>query len=202
MKEIVLNTETMTSLQIAEVTGKRHDAILRDIRNLLGQGVDAHNFVESIYKDANQRDRPCYELTKKGSLILASGYNAKLREKIINRWEELEQRGRPKPMTQTEILLQSVQALVEQERKMNQLEAKVEEIDTRTRTRPDYFTVVGYATLNGISVNLSTASRYGAKAARKCKELGVPTDTIPDPRFGQVKMYPKQVLDEIFNEAI
>ena len=31
-----------------------------------------------------------YQLTKKGCLILASGYDALLREKIINRWEELE----------------------------------------------------------------------------------------------------------------
>lgn len=80
----------ITSLEIAEATGKRHDSILRDIRNLLNQGVAAHNFVEGTYKDANQQDRPCYKLTQKGSLILASGYNAVLREKIIDRWEALE----------------------------------------------------------------------------------------------------------------
>lgn len=36
-------TQSMSSLQIADITGKRHDAILRDIRNLLNQGVSAHN---------------------------------------------------------------------------------------------------------------------------------------------------------------
>lgn len=82
--------QTMTSLQIAEITGKRHDAILRDIRNLLEQGVTAHNFVVSEYKDSTGRTLPCYELTKKGCLILASGYNPLLREKIIDRWAELE----------------------------------------------------------------------------------------------------------------
>ena len=88
----VINSEvqTMTSLQIAEVTNKRHDAVLRDIRNLLEQGVAAHNFVVSEYTDKTGRTLPCYELTKKGCLILASGYNALLREKIINRWELLE----------------------------------------------------------------------------------------------------------------
>lgn len=82
--------QTMSSLQIAELTNKRHDAILRDIRNLIEQGVDLHNFVEMSYVDKNNRQYPCYQLTKTGCLILASGYNAKLREAIINRWEELE----------------------------------------------------------------------------------------------------------------
>lgn len=89
-----ISKETMTSLEIAEVTGKRHDAVLRDIRNLLKQGVAAHNFVETSYTDKSNRQSPCYELTKKGCLILASGYDALLREKIINRWEELEKEKR------------------------------------------------------------------------------------------------------------
>lgn len=83
-------SQTMSSLQIAEITGKRHDAVLRDVRNLLEQGVDAHNFVETSYTDKANRQSPCFLLTKKGCLILASGYDAKLRERIIDRWEELE----------------------------------------------------------------------------------------------------------------
>lgn len=86
----IIKKETMTSLEIAEVTGKRHDSILRDIRNIISQGVDAHNFVETSYTDKANRQQKCYMLTKKGCLILASGYDALLREKIINRWEELE----------------------------------------------------------------------------------------------------------------
>lgn len=35
----IIKKETMTSLEIAEVTGKRHDSILRDIRNIISQGV-------------------------------------------------------------------------------------------------------------------------------------------------------------------
>jgi hypothetical protein len=108
----------------------------------------------------------------------------------------------PKHLSQSEMLLQSVQMLVENERKVSQLESKVQEIDARTRTRPEYFTVVGYGTLNGYSVNLSMASRIGSSASRKCKLQGIEMDTIPDPRFGQVKMYPKFILDEVFREAV
>lgn len=90
MGNLELIKETMSSLEIAELTGKRHDHVIRDIRTLLSQGVAAPNFGEGTYKDANQQDRPCFNLTKKGCLILASGYDAKLRERIIDRWEELE----------------------------------------------------------------------------------------------------------------
>ena len=90
MVTLIHDTDRMNSLEIAELTGKRHDAILRDIRNLLRQGVSAHNFVETSYKDKSNRQSPCYNLSPKGCLILASGYDALLREKIINRLEELE----------------------------------------------------------------------------------------------------------------
>lgn len=90
MNELNISKNGMTSLEISEITGKRHDAILRDIKNLLKQGIAAHNFVETSYTDKSNRKSPCFNLTPKGCLILASGYNALLREKIINRLEILE----------------------------------------------------------------------------------------------------------------
>lgn len=80
----------MSSLEIAEVTGKEHKNVMRDIQTLLRQGVDKLNFERISYKDSMNRVRDAYQLTYKGVLILASGYNPVLREKIINRWEELE----------------------------------------------------------------------------------------------------------------
>lgn len=103
-KEIMLtpsaNKDGMTSLEIAEVTGRQHQHIMRDIRNLLKQGVNQSNFGRIEYKDAKGEMRPCYRLTPKGSLILASGYNAVLREKIIDRLFELESKERKfKPLS-------------------------------------------------------------------------------------------------------
>lgn len=98
----------ITSLQISELTGKQHAHIMRDIRNLLEQGVAESNFGLGSYTDANNQQRPCYNLTKKGCLILASGYDAVLREKIINRWEELENKRKesfPVPQSFGEALM-------------------------------------------------------------------------------------------------
>ena len=88
------NVKGMTSLQIAEVTGKQHKEVLRDIRNLLSQGVAERNFALGDYKDKNNQSRPMYHLTPKGCLILASGYDVILREKIIDKLEEYHQKER------------------------------------------------------------------------------------------------------------
>lgn len=131
MTDLIIKKETMTSLEIAEVTGKRHDSILRDIRNILSQGVDAHNFVETYYTDKSNRQQKCYTLTKKGCLILASGYDVILREKIINRWEELETKDRnkyqvPKSFAEALMLAAKQQEQIEEQRR--QLEATSKEI--------------------------------------------------------------------------
>ena len=131
MTDLIIKKETMTSLEIAEVTGKRHDSILRDIRNILSQGVDAHNFVETYYTDKSNRQQKCYTLTKKGCLILASGYDVILREKIINRWEELETKERnqyqvPKSFAEALMLAAKQQEQIEEQQR--QLEANSKEI--------------------------------------------------------------------------
>lgn len=120
--------ETMTSLEIAELTGKQHQHVMRDIRTLLDQGVDASNFGLTSYTDKSNRQSPCYTLTKKGCLILASGYDALLREKIINRWEELETKERTGgfvvPQTFSQALMLAARQQEEIERQQKTIEAK------------------------------------------------------------------------------
>lgn len=140
MKEIE-KKETMTSLEIAEITGKQHAHVMRDIRSLLEQGVNESNFGLVEYTDKKGEARPMYQLTKKGCLILASGYDALLREKIINRWEELEQKEQRRlqlPAT----YLEALKALVasEEEKGRLRLENKQKDEDIeRMKPKEGYF---------------------------------------------------------------
>ena len=112
--------DTMSSMQIAEVTGKQHQHVMRDIKALLDQGVDASNFGLISYTDSMNRQQPCYQLTKKGCLILASGYNALLREKIIDRWSELEAKHQyqvPQSFSQALLLAAQQQEKIELQNK-------------------------------------------------------------------------------------
>lgn len=87
---IITNNQalTMSSREIAELTGKRHADVMRDIRNMLDEIHSTQNCVQ--YKDSTGRSLPMLMLNKEETLCLVSGYNAKLRMAIINRWQELE----------------------------------------------------------------------------------------------------------------
>lgn len=113
MESLIPNQKGMTSLEIAEVTGKQHAHVMRDIRNLLSQGVAESNFGLGSYTDANGQERPLFNLTPKGCLILASGYDAVLREKIIDRLEYLENEKKAIQTPQT--YLEALEALVASE---------------------------------------------------------------------------------------
>lgn len=120
--------ETMSSLEIAELTGKQHSHVMRDIRNILEQGVAESNFGLGSYSDANGQNRPCYFLTKKGCLILASGYDALLRERIINRWEELELEKKQELPKLPQTFAEALRLAAEQAEQLEKQQARIEEM--------------------------------------------------------------------------
>lgn len=122
-------------------------------------------------------------------------------EQIRNYFIEVEKRA-TKPLSQLDILAQSVQILQAQEKRLSEVEDRVKVIEAKTTTRPNYFTIVGYATLHKIQCGLSLACRLGRKASALCKNRGIKLEEIPDPRFGKVKTYPEEVLKEVFEMPI
>ena len=86
------NQHMMTSLEIAEVTGKRHTDLLRAIRRMepAWQKVNQSNFRLIEYTDSRGRLMPCYQLTKTETLYIATKFNDESRARLVLRWEELE----------------------------------------------------------------------------------------------------------------
>jgi phage regulator Rha-like protein len=82
---------TMSSLEIAGLCCKRHDNVLRDADKMLMElGISAGLSFEASYVDASGRSLRCFNLPKRESLILVSGYSVEMRARIIDRWIELE----------------------------------------------------------------------------------------------------------------
>lgn len=144
-------------------------------------------------------------MDRDGFSLLVMGFTGKeaLKFKLdfINAFNEMEKRMQALPTTPEEMLLQSVQLMVEQRRKLYEVENRVKAIEAKTATTPDYFAVMGYASLNGIQVGLNLAAQIGRRAKKICIEKGYPVETIPDPRFGRVHTYPYSVLEAAFKQT-
>src|SRR5690625_3090854 len=118
MSDLMSTGVVMTSLDIAEITGKRHADVMKDIRkeiNDLGAGVAQGIFTLGSYADKNNQDRPCYTFKKDGAMQLALKYDANTRYKVIKRIEELENKPQL-PSNYKEALIQLVEQVEENEK--------------------------------------------------------------------------------------
>ena len=88
--------QTMSSLEIAKLTGKPHNDVLKAIRAMEPAWVKVNggNFSRVEYKDAKGEMRPAFELTKTECLYVATKFNDEARAKLVIRWEELEKKAR------------------------------------------------------------------------------------------------------------
>lgn len=111
----------------------------------------------------------------------------------------IEAKEAQKPLSQIDLILQSAQILADQQNKLNTIERKVDHITAHISTDLDCFTVAGYAKLKGFPVSMIQASGIGRKASKICKEKGFEVSKIHDVRWGMVNIYPKTILDQLFN---
>ena len=87
-----------TSRNVAEVFGKEHYNVLKDIKSLIEDAPDkdftAVNFYVSEYTDPTGRKLPEYLLTRDGTMLLVMGYNGakalELKTAYIKRFNEME----------------------------------------------------------------------------------------------------------------
>lgn len=146
---INLNGKHVTdSRDVAQMVGKEHAHLLRDIRNyitVLGKSKIgfADFFTESFYTDSQGKPRPHFYLTKKGCDMVANKITGEkgvlFTAAYVTKFEEMEMQLK-QPKTQLEILQASINQLVEQERKMQVLEHKqmlIEKENQVLKTRVD-----------------------------------------------------------------
>lgn len=100
--------KTMSSREIAELTGKQHQHVRRDIDKMLTElGEDVSKFGR-IYIDDSNRKQEEFHLDRELTDTLLTGYSAVMRRKVIARWRELEAKAAapvaPAELSRMEIL--------------------------------------------------------------------------------------------------
>jgi Rha family phage regulatory protein len=136
MDNQLMNTsiiETIDSREVAEMIDMRHDNLMKKIRNyqriLDSSKLRSQDFfVPSTYVNNQNKEQPCYLLTKKGCEMVANKLTGEkgviFTAKYVNRFEEMEKQIKI-PKTDREILLLSVKVQEETAQRVDKLEVKV-----------------------------------------------------------------------------
>ncbi|MBQ3089541.1 MAG: Rha family transcriptional regulator [Oscillospiraceae bacterium] len=89
------DTVRVDSLYVAQMFNKRHDDVLKSIRNLdCSEEFRLRNFAESSYLNQQGKKQPCYAMTRDGFTFLVMGYRgkkaARFKEAYIRRFNQME----------------------------------------------------------------------------------------------------------------
>lgn len=219
---------TMTSLEIAELTGKRHDHVLRDIRSMLSElyGADRLPSFEETVERPNPSGgasikSPAFRLPRREVEILVTGYSITLRAKVIDRLRELESEvAKPRELSRLELIQMALAAeqdkiRIEAERDhaiatkaqigskreasaMATASAAVREVN---RLKGELGKNSKHATV--IAVERATGKRFPKNAyvslRRWCKRNNAQAVDVVDERYGSVKAWPAGAWLEAFD---
>lgn len=135
--ETINAKEYMTSKEIATITGKPHNDVLKAIRamELAWYKITKGNFSLSEYTDSTGRKLPMYKLTKTECLYIATKFNDEARAKLVIRWEELETKERQNVPALPQTYLEALKALVLSEEQKQVLALENESM----KPKSDYF---------------------------------------------------------------
>lgn len=164
---------TMTSREIAELTGKSHGNVMRDIRAMmdaLEQDSKLNPVCKSTtYAGTNGQTYDQYELDKDTCLTLLLGYDAVARMKVVKRWQELERAGdQPKvPQSMPEALRLAAEAIEQCDRLALENKAQAEAL---AKAQPKAEALDRIATADG-SLCLTDAAKTLQVQPRKFMQL-------------------------------
>ncbi|WP_160192645.1 Rha family transcriptional regulator [Escherichia coli] len=166
---------TMTSIEIAELVGKRPDNVKRTIEHLAERGVISFPQIEE--KPTAGRPASYYvfegEQGKRDSIIVVAQLSPEFTARLVDRWRELEEQVR-QPLTEIEMIAAMAANAVQQQKRLHAVESKVSQVaetveQIKKGNMPEGY--IGYRQL---------AAKCGLTEA-KCRNLvnayRIPTDT-------------------------
>jgi Rha family phage regulatory protein len=129
------------SLTVAEVFGKRHDLVMRDIRNLeCSIEFNLLNFAEIDYTDDRNRTYKRFLIKRDGLAFLVMGYTgtkaAQYKEKYIAAFSRMEEQlKQPRILSEKEQLVASMKLSIETSGEVGMLKGEVQDLKEKVNSK-------------------------------------------------------------------
>lgn len=131
-------TNTIDSREVAEMVGKEHGNLMKDIRRYIEQSnevkIDLVDFFqEGTYQDAKGETRPCFMVTRKGCEFIANkltgAKGTEFTAKYINRFHNMEEAIQSNQFNFFDGLSTEMKALLMQDKKLLIVETRVDKLE-------------------------------------------------------------------------
>lgn len=220
MNQLTAPVLTMSSRDIAELTGKEHKNVCRVIRDLISDHIlDAQ--LEPLKFEYRGQWFDYYELSKRDSFVVVARLSPEFTAHIVDRWQELEQQLNP-VFNLPQDLPSALRALADTYEQLQQAQFE-REIAVKTKAHiSDKKTATAMATASNavqentrlkdrigqskrnattLSVERATGKKYPWKPLRDwCKQHGVSPKKVFDERYGSgINTYPLQAWKDVYN---
>lgn len=130
MSLISTNILTMSSMEIADLVGSRHDSVKRTIERLAEKHVISQPPLVDGPRSGNGVVTQEYQVSKRDSFVVVAQLSPEFTAALVDRWQELEAQA-SRPMTTAEIIAASANQLVQIERQQAEHQAKLEHVEQR-----------------------------------------------------------------------
>ena len=219
MNQLTAPVPTMSSRDIAELTGKEHKNVCRVIRDLISDRIlDAQ--LEPFKFEYRGQWFDYYELSKRDSFVVVARLSPEFTAHIVDRWQELEQKLNP-VFNLPQDLPSALRALADTYEQLQQAQFE-REIAVKTKAHiSDKKTAIAMATASNavqenqrlkdqigqskknatlLAVERLTSNTYTWQPLNKwCEAHGIKPQKVHDERYGKVNTYPFQAWMDVYS---
>ncbi len=195
---------TMSSLEIAELTGKEHRNVLADIRKMLEELGHSTAEFSAVYEAANGQAYESFNLPRRETDILLTGYHIPARARVIDRWHQLEEQvAKPATVNLTDpaalrgLLLGYTEKVIELEHKVGTQAVKIAEDAPKVKVFTKLVEQKGYINFQKFCTQLNLHQRkikawlrdIGWLRADQWEVNPLPTAKAVDAGYCQIKRF-------------
>ena len=205
------NTNTITTLEIAEMMELEHWQILRKLEGTKNQDgstkqvgiiqiltnnkiVVSDYFIPSTYKDASGKENKCYKVTKMGCDFLANKFNGEkgiiFTARYVKRFDEMERGQIPQDFPS------ALRAYADEVERRNIAEQENERLQQELDYSKDWYSIKRVAAMNGVDWKTFN----WRKLKEKSIELGYGVKKIFDANYGEVNTYHRDAWEVTYPE--